>query len=81
MKAKDVNRLRNLYVSKCIYSFICDFNQIPVRLFFNEKKIAIWKKNRIKARILLKRKNNRRFTVPDVNANYKAKVITAILND
>lgn len=46
------------------------------------KKIAIWKKNRIKARILLKRKNNnRRFTVPDVNANYKAKVITAILND
>lgn len=33
-----------MLLGKCICSFICDFNQIPVRLFFNEKKIAIWKK-------------------------------------
>ena len=47
-----------------------------------KKKLLFGRKNRIIARILLKRQNNnRRFTVPDVNANYKAKVITVILND
>lgn len=72
-----------MLLGKYIYSFICDFNQIPVRLFFNEKKKLLFgRKSRIIARILLKRQNNnRRFTVPDVNANYKAKVITVILND
>lgn len=33
-----------MLLGKYIYSFICDFNEIPVRLFFNEKKIAVWKK-------------------------------------
>ena len=27
-----------MLLGKYIYSFICDFNQIPVKLFFNEKK-------------------------------------------
>lgn len=65
-----------MLLDKCLYSFICDFNQIPVRLFFNEKKLLFIRKNRIIARILLKRNNNNRFTVPDVNANYKAKAIS-----
>ena len=33
-----------MLLGKYIYSFICDFNQIPVKLFFNEKKIPVWKK-------------------------------------